>query len=663
MAGQVCNSKDHFLNKRKGPKESKMELPKSEINYQALLEQIPAVTYMTALDDTGNRLYVSPQVEAMLGFPSSEWLTDPQLWFRQIHPDDRKRVLAEFYKSHHFGVRFRSEYRLIASDGHVVWVRDEAFVVKDEAGRPCFIQGLMFDISELLRTEEAFQKSEAKFRTIFEGTAIGIILVDTRGRLMESNPVFQKMLGYNVKEFNDKVLTELVHPDDIAIDRELYKKLLEGKQGPYKVEKRYIRKDGGVVWGRLNVSLVRSMEEKPQYTIHMVEDITEWKRLETEFLQSQKMETVGRLAGGIAHDLNNLFTVLSGYSQLSLIGLKEDDPLRENLQEIKKNTDRAAELTHQLLAISRRQILDMKVIELNHLIQGLEKMLRRIIGEDIELITHLAEGLEKVKVDPSQIEQVILNLVVNARDAMPKGGKLIIETQNKALDENYTHSHFSVTPGRYVILSVSDTGCGIPPGVIEKIFDPFFTTKMKDKGTGLGLSTVYGIIKQSGGYIWVYSEPGQGTTFKIYLPQVDEEATEVPLQQDEGVTFPRGSETILLVEDDHSLRGLTVRILNEMGYKVHEAANGGEAIKLARDHKGEKIHLLITDLVMPQMSGQEVVEQFTPLHPSAKLLLISGYLDSTVSHQALIKSRTHFLQKPFSLTDLAKKVRNVLDHP
>ena len=290
-------------------------------------------------------------------------------------------------------------------------------------------------------------------------------------------------------------------------------------------------------------------------------------------------------------------------------------------------------------------------------------MLRRIIGEDIELITHLTEGLEKVKVDPSQIEQVILNLVVNARDAMPNGGKLIIETQNKELDETYTHSHFSVIPGRYVILSVSDTGCGIPPEVIEKIFDPFFTTKMKDKGTGLGLSTVYGIIKQSGGYIWVYSEPGQGTTFKIYLPQVNEEETDVPLKRNEAVDFPRGSETILLVEDEDSLRSLAVRILNELGYKVHGAANGGEAIKLAREHKGEKIHLLITDLVMPQMSGKEVVEQFTTLHPHAKILLISGYMDSTVSHQALIEPRTHFLQKPFSLTDLAKKVRDVLDNP
>ncbi|OGP63982.1 MAG: hypothetical protein A2169_12915 [Deltaproteobacteria bacterium RBG_13_47_9] len=443
---------------------------------------------------------------------------------------------------------------------------------------------------------------------------------------------------------------------------DFYKKLLIGKQDHYQIEKRYIRKDGGAVWGRVNVSLVRNAKGEPQYTIHMVEDINEWKRLETQFLQSQKMETVGRLAGGIAHDLNNLFTVLSGYSQLSLLGLKENDPLRENLEEIKRTTERAAELTHRLLAFSRRQILDMKALDLNTLVRGLEKMVGRIIGEDIELTTHLAEDLGRVKTDPGQIEQVILNLVVNARDAMPNGGKLILETSNVILNEDYARTHISVMPGRYAMLSVSDTGCGMSTEVKERIFDPFFTTKGKEKGTGLGLSTVYGIIKQSGGNIWVYSEPGQGATFKIYLPRVEEEteAEALPHQDDTG-DFPRGTETVLLVEDEPLVRNLVARVLRDQGYTVLEAANGDEAMHMVREHLREKIHLLLTDVVMPQMGGKELVEQFMALHSDAKVLFISGYTDKAIAHQALFRPGAPFLQKPFSPMALAKKVRDVLD--
>lgn len=657
---QAYGRRDHFEKKRGEDPLKKEPFIKSDIDFRSLMEQIPAVTYITALDEKGSRLYISPQIEKLLGFPSSEWLTDPQLWFKQIHPEDRRRVLSEFYKSHTKREPFRSEYRLIARDGHFVWVRDEATVIMDENGNPLFIQGVMFDITELLRAKEALQRSEAKFRTVFEGTAIGIALVDMEGRLMESNPALQRMLGYKVEELYRKVLNELVHPEDDNIDSNLYHHLLAGKEDHYQVEKRFIRKDGEVVWGRVNVSLSHGLREVPPYTIHMVDDITEWKQLETQFLQSQKMETVGQLAGGIAHDLNNLFTILSGYSQLSLIELKENDPLRENLQEIKRTTDRAAELTQRLLAISRRQVMDMKVLGLNQLLKGLEKMLGRIIGEDIELITHLAGDLGKVKTDPGQIEQAILNLVVNARDAMPKGGKLIIETCNVDLDETYARSHFNVIPGRYILLSVTDTGCGMSPELKERIFDPFFTTKGKGRGTGLGLSTVYGIVKQSGGYIWVYSELNQGTTFKIYLPWVDEEADDLSHQEETG-DFPQGDETILLVEDEDSLRSLTAKVLRDQGYTVLEAANGDEAMGLAREPIHKKIHLVLTDLVMPQMGGKELVEQFKPLHPDTRILFISGYTDGVTIHQASLKPGTPFLQKPFSPMELARKVRKVLD--
>lgn len=657
---QGARKGDRFAKKKEEAEEEKGLLPTSGIDYQTLLEQIPAVTYITALDETGGRLYISPQIETMLGFPSSEWLTDPQLWFRRIYPDDRKHVLMEFYKSHANGQPFQSEYRLIARDGHIVWVRDEGTVVRDESGHPCFIRGFMFDISELIQTKEAIQKSEAKFQTIFEGMAVGIALVNTDGRVMESNQALQKMLGYRVEELYGKVLNELAHLEDAAKDLDLHKKLIAGEKDHYQIEKRYIRKDGEVVWGRVNVSLAHGLGGGPSYTIHMVEDITEWKQLEMQFLQSQKMETVGQLAGGIAHDLNNLFTILSGYSQLSLLEINEDHPLRGNLQEIKRTTDRAAQLTHQLLAISRRQVVDMKVLNLNQLLKGLERMLSRIIGEDIELITRLAEELGRVKTDPGQIEQAILNLVVNARDAMPNGGRLIIETENVELDKSYARSHFNVTPGRYILLSVTDTGYGMSPEVKEKIFDPFFTTKGKGRGTGLGLSMVYGIVKQSGGYIWVYSEINQGTTFKIYLPWVDEEADDLSRQEETG-DFPEGDETILLVEDDESLRSLAARVLRDQGYTVLEAANGDEAMGLARELAHKKIHLVLTDLVMPQMGGQELVEQFELLHPDTRILFISGYTDGIMIHQASLKPGTPFLQKPFSPMELARKVREVLD--
>jgi PAS domain S-box-containing protein len=657
---QGAGKRDDVAKKRNETKKKagKVHLLDSEIDYRALLDQAPGATYITALDETGSRLYISHQIEKMLGFPASEWLTDPHLWFKQIYPDDRKRVLADFYKSHDNGKPFHSEYRMIARDGRLVWVRDEGVVVRDESGHPRFIRGFMFDISELLKAKEAIQKSEAKFQTIFERIAVGIALINEDGRVIESNQALQKMLDYRGEELYNKIFNEMVHPEDALQDMDLLKKLISGEKDYYQIERRYIRKDGEIVWGRLSVSLSDGLRET--HTIHMIEDITAWKQLEMQFLQSQKMETVGQLAGGIAHDLNNLFTVLSGYSQLSLLEINEDHPLRGNLEEIRRTVDRAAELTRQLMAISRRQVMDMRVLNLNQLLKGMEKMLSRIIGEDIELIIRLSEDLGEVKTDPAQIEQAILNLVVNARDAMPDGGKLIIETRHVELDEAYARSHFNVIPGCYILLAVTDTGCGMSPEVKEKIFDPFFTTKGKGKGTGLGLSTVYGIVKQSKGYVWVYSEPNQGTTFKIYLPCVDEEADDLSCQVEAG-DFPRGDETILLVEDEDSLRSLTTKVLRDQGYTVLEAANGDEAMRLARELTHQKTDLVLTDLVMPQMGGKELVEQFKLFHPYAKILFISGYTDGAIIHQASIEPGTPFLQKPFSPMELAKKVREVLD--
>ncbi len=386
----------------------------------------------------------------------------------------------------------------------------------------------------------------------------------------------------------------------------------------------------------------------------------EMAALQEQLRQSQKMEAIGQLAGGIAHDFNNLLTVISGYSEFSLRELQGDSDLRENLEEIKKAAQRASDLTRQLLAFSRRQILEVKVLDLNIVLRDLDKMLRRVIGEDIELVTILAENLGRVKTDRGQIEQVIMNLSINAKDAIPTGGKLTIETANVKLDEEYAHSHIAVTPGRYVMLSVSDTGVGMTPEVRDRVFEPFFTTKEMGKGTGLGLSTVYGIVKQSGGNIWVYSEPGRGTTFKIYLPRMDEPLDERVKRMVEK-ELPRGDETILLVEDDKEVRMLAMRILKTQGYRVLEASHGGDALQVLKEREGS-IHLLLTDVVMPEMSGRELANRLIPFHPKMKVLYMSGYTDNAIVHHGVLDKGVNYIQKPFTVDGLARKVREVLDN-
>jgi len=418
--------------------------------------------------------------------------------------------------------------------------------------------------------------------------------------------------------------------------------------------------------GKIREIEIRSTFLRDGRAVVVLHDITEQKRadeemksLQEQLRQSQKMEAIGRLAGGIAHDFNNLLTIIKGYSQLSLIELKEDSSLKKNIEHIHGATDRAANLVRQLLAFSRRQILEMKVLDLNTILTNLDNMLRRVIGEDIELITVLAEDLGRVKADPGWIEQAIMNLVVNARDAMASGGKLTIETGNVDLDEAYVGGHVGVKPGRYVMLSVSDTGVGMTPEVMERLFEPFFSTKEKDKGTGLGLSTIYGIVKQSDGDIWVYSEPGNGSTFKIYLPRVDE-----PLEEQRekvlGDDLLRGSETILLVEDEEEVRKLAVRVLERQGYKVLAARNGDEALLICKQHQGP-IHLLLTDVVMPGMNGHEVAKRLESLHPETKALYMSGYTDDAIVLHGVLVAGVNYIQKPFTVDALTKKVREVLE--
>ncbi|HUZ45802.1 MAG TPA: response regulator [Terriglobia bacterium] len=401
---------------------------------------------------------------------------------------------------------------------------------------------------------------------------------------------------------------------------------------------------------RLPVAIKRALREKAERESR--------RRLEEQLQQSQKMEAIGRLAGGVAHDFNNLLTVIAGYCQLLLDRLGPNDPMRTSVGQIKEAGDRAASLTRQLLAFSRKQVLAPQVLNLNQVVANMNKMLTRLIGEDVELVTICFPGLWRVKADPGQIEQVMMNLAVNARDAMPRGGKLTIETANANLDKNFPDQHFVIIPGSYVMLAVSDTGTGMNQEIRSRIFEPFYTTKELGKGTGLGLSTVYGIVKQSGGYIWVYSEPEKGTTFKVYLPRAEADAEE-PKQAESVLRTQAGSETILLVEDNEAVRTFVRCVLEARGYRLLEAGGSEDALKAVERHAGP-IHLLLTDVVMPRMSGTELALRIASLHPETKVLYMSGYTDNAIVHHGVLDAGRHFLQKPFIPEALTQKIREVL---
>jgi PAS domain S-box-containing protein len=658
IAGAVANALLFIQLKR-----AEEAMRESEEKFRDLYDHAPVGYH--EYDKEGRITKVNRTDLEMLGYTAEELIGQP-IWKLNVGEEIvREQVLAKLAGALPPGQNLERIYK--KKDGTIFPVLIQDRLTLDEKGQISGIRCTIQDITEHKQSEEALRQSEERYRTILENIEDGYYEVDLPGNFTFFNDSLCRMLGYSRDEL-------IGMGNDRYTDQENRKKLFQAFNRVYRTGEpvkgfdwEVIRKDGRKLYGEVSVSLIRSSTGEPVGFRGIARDITERKRAEKEMAalqeqltQSQKMEAVGRLAGGIAHDFNNLLTVIKGYTQLSLLDLKENNPLWENIQEIQKATERAANLTRQLLAFSRRQILDPKVLDLNSLLRDTEKMLRRMIGEDIELVTRLSEGLGKVKIDPGQIEQVVLNLAVNARDAMPSGGKLTIETANAQSDEGYALTHLGLTPGHYVRLSVSDTGVGMSREVQEKAFDPFFTTKEKGKGTGLGLSTVHGIVTQSGGKIWVYSDPGHGTTFKIYFPTIEGELDTLD-GRNEPDSSPRGSETVLLVEDESSVRDLANRLLKQQGYRVLEAANGEEALRLAQETVGERIHLLLTDVVLPQMSGKELADQLKTFRPDLKVLYTSGYTDFAVVHHGVLNSGTHFLQKPFSLKTLSQKVREALD--
>ncbi len=514
---------------------------------------------------------------------------------------------------------------------------------------------------QLKRGQQALRESEARTRSLVESAVYGIYRSSVDNCFLDVNPALVAMLGYdNPAEVLALDLAAEVYANGADRERLIQKYRNSGRVENEEV--RWKRRDGHGIIVRLNGRAVRN-QTTGDVTFEMIaEDVTERRQLEEQLRQSQKMEAVGRLAGGIAHDFNNLLTVIKGYSELMLEQLKTGDPVRVEVEEVKKAADRAVTLTRQLLAFSRRQVLEPKVLDLNAVVLNLERLLRRLLGEDVELSLDLTQELGRVKTDPGQLEQVIMNLAVNARDAMPQGGKLSIRTRNVELQASSAHTaEYTVKPGPYVLLETSDSGMGMDKETALRVFEPFFTTKEPGKGTGLGLSTVYGIVKQSGGYVWVESEPGRGATFKVFLPQVDEEL-EVVSDSAPGRREHAGSETILLVEDEDGVRALIHQILEKQGYRVLEAQHGGEALLLCERHP-EKIHLLLTDVVLSRMNGRELAQRLLAVRGEMKVLFMSGYSEDAIVQHGVLDPGTYFLQKPFTTDALTKRVREILDAP
>ncbi|MGB2629261.1 MAG: PAS domain S-box protein [Candidatus Acidiferrum sp.] len=615
-----------------------------------------AADMIAVVDTEGKRLYNSKSYEKVLGYTASDLQKSSS--FEQIHPDDRERVRQASIEAKRSGIGKTMVYRMRHKDGSWRVLESTANVIQSPDGD---IQKLVIvnrDITERKRVDEALTKSEASFRSVVEDAPYGIYRFDQEGHFLRANPALQRILGYSSI---DELLTVSLK-NDVYRHPEDFERLCESLRSSddFKdLEMEWQKKNGAPITVRCHGRRVKDENDGPVYHEVFTEDVTEKRILEDKLHMAGKMEAVGRLSGGIAHDFNNLLSVMIGYSQMLKRKLRASPELSECAEEIEKAGRRASSLTRQLLAFSRQQILKPTVIDLNSLVSDMEKILPRLIREDISIRMDLQSSLGSVKADRGQIEQVIINLAVNARDAMPTGGLLVIQTANAEFDDSYVVKHEGAKAGHYVELAVSDSGIGMDQETIAHIFEPFFTTKGLGQGTGLGLATVYGIVKQSNGYIWVESSLGKGTCFRVFLPRVEEPVTPPSTTPAIDSAAKKGSETILLAEDSESLRKLVSSLLDGHGFKVLAAQNGEEALDVSEKYSGT-IHLLLTDVVMPGINGRALAERLRLKRPETKILYMSGYTDSILSTQGVLDRSTNLLYKPFTEEQLINRVRNAL---
>jgi two-component system, cell cycle sensor histidine kinase and response regulator CckA len=630
-------------------------LRESEERIQELTANINQVLWMIDVQES-KVLYVSMGYEKLWGRSRQNLIENPQSLMEGIHPLDKERMIEANTQMYQTGY-IDAECRIQRPDHSErwVWIRGSPVIQQDQIVR---IVGITEDITERRMLEDERNLLLNRLQLYIERMPLAYVLFDRDLRIFDWNTTAERIFGYTKADALGMTPYDLIPSSFQAETENLLRRIREGDMIAHSVNENLTKDGRKIICEWYNTPLLR--EDGSFDGLHcLAQDITARITLEKQFQQSQKMEAVGQLAGGVAHDFNNLLTIITGYSELIQSQLPVDNPVWTLAGEINQASERATSLTRQLLAFSRKQVLEPKVLNLNTIVIDVERMLNRLIGEDISVSTALAPSIGRVKADPGQIEQVLINLAVNARDAMPQGGKLTIETANVELDETYTQAYSELRAGSYAMLAVTDSGIGMTETTKARIFEPFFTTKEPGKGTGLGLATVFGIVKQSAGHIAVYSELGKGTTFKIYLPMV-EDPVAIGKTNAKGQPNFRGNETILLVEDDLALRGLARHILGMQGYTVLEAGNADRALQISQEWK-LTIHLLVTDVVMPGMSGRELAEVLQKLRPKIKVLYLSGYTDDAIIRHGILHAETAFLQKPFTPIGLAQKVREVLD--
>lgn len=605
------------------------------------------------------KLITSKEWKDILGYREGEIKDEIREWKKLLHSNDLKSLEEKLKQTIHLSLpKSQLEFRIRHKDGSYRWIICSASAFYDDNGKPLRFFGANLDITEIKTAQEQLQKSEQRFQTLVDEAPDGIF-IQIDDKFAYVNQQCLRIFGAESSiDLIETPVAERFHHDFRERVLEWFKTLTLEKKSVSLKEKIILQMNGTELF--VEISAIPFNFAGKDGCLVFMRDITTRKQLEQELLQSQKMEGIGRLAGGIAHDFNNLLTVIMAYTSLAVRNPSDQEKLISYLENIKIAGDRAVNLTSQLLAFARKQIISPRNLSLNEIILNIHILIARLIGEDIEIKMFLDEDLWIINADKGQFEQILLNLAANARDAMPNGGTLTIETSNVVLDANYAERHRKFEPGEYILLAVSDTGTGMEKSVQEHIFEPFFTTKELGKGTGLGLATCHGIVKQNGGHIWLYSEPNEGTTFKIYMPRAVAANSEIAETADKAQEERNGTETILLVEDEPIVRQIGVETLQTLGYQIIECESGIEAVEKVKKFEG-KIDLLLTDVVMPQMSGKELAQNLLEILPDLRVLYVSGYTENTIVHHGILEDEVDFLQKPYTITSLAKKVREVLD--